>query len=215
MSIKNLYERARLMNISKHIFKTYTIYMVIVSFLMINYSHAVILNTLLHSCIKNQQAALLELEHYLPTIKLTEKRWETEDTRYHECTYWHQSQESLDCLERYRAIEHSLESILVLNSLGDGFIVGILAACCTKMLKSKADKKTIIAVLVGVIAMVLAQKKAMPSVAYIDTYLTRGDHAEIMSTETCAQIVFALFSSGFGYLAANFLIDQFFSGNKN
>ncbi len=163
-------------------------------------------------CIENHKSAFLELQKQLSDISVSS--WtsynctnHSYDTHYN---YWCFTDAARKNLTTYQEAEKTLNNKIMLNAFGDGFLLGVIAACCNKALKGETlNKKLILPILACALGMIMYQNHKLGTVPYFDAELNKH-HTQFENTSfyTVGRIVCALFSASVGYFGTDYTLNK-------
>ncbi len=162
--------------------------------------------------IEQYTSALGALEKYLDQITVIPlTSYNYHDHSYH-ATYHYLSwsDQAKNNLATYQEAEKLLSNKIIGNALGDGFLLGILAACCNKMAKGETlNKKVILPTIACAIAMIMYQNHKLGTVPYLDARLNKYDSQfENVSFYTVGRVLCALAAAGASYLGTNYALNK-------
>ncbi len=160
-------------------------------FLIFTSSNAFFIEASFLQSIENYKNAYNELEKHMDQI--------SPGFIWHIC----KTKASYDSLTVYKEAQGDFRNAILINALGDGFILGGLAACCNRILNGKIlNKKIILSTIVCIIGMAYYKNYKIGEIPYFDNDLKRHANEEIFSIN----LALPLFSSFVGYLGMEYTL---------
>lgn len=181
--------------------------------LLFNTSHAFI-EEAVYKIREHYKTALNALEPYLPDIIVTSHTNYTHDSSGCHTNisydYSFYSKEAETNFATYQNAESLLNNKIMGNALGDGFILGIMAAIGNKVAGAETlNKKIIVPMIAGAIALVLYQNHKLGTVPYLDSALNKYDNQfENISFYTVGRILSMLASATVGYFGTSYTLTK-------
>lgn len=167
-------------------------------------------NASYQSALQQYNQALAEFEKYVKGMRLniwTSYEYRTTTIHY---DYWFPSDASLNSFEQYRAANGRLGSEIISVALGDGFILGVIAASGTRMFGVEStNEKVLIAGLAAAIGLVIYQNSVSPELPYY-SMLDRYDNMFAQASFfTVGRIMTVLAGAAAGYFGTHYACDKF------
>lgn len=162
------------------------------------------------NALDNYNKALAEFVKYVEGIRLriwTSYGYKTTTIHYE---YTCPSEASLKSFNAYKSAKVRLENQALGSALGDGFIVGSVAAMCTKLwCVEPLETEALLAGAAATIGLIIYQNSRAGSVPYYDIYLDRYDNMfEQASVFTVGRIFIALGGAAAGYFCTHYTMDK-------
>ena len=177
-------------------------------------SHAFIMEKAVHNLIEQYNIAFNALKPYLPDIIVTtHEHWTYDSSGFHShLTYEYNcpSPEVEMSLAHYQEAEWALNNKIMCNALGDGFMLGILAAVGNKLAGAELlNKKVIVPTIACAIALVLYQNHKLGTVPYVSAGLhTYDNQFDNVSFYTVGRILSMLASATVGYFGTSYTLTK-------
>ncbi len=168
-------------------------------FLIFTSSNAFFIENTFLQAIENYKNAYNNLEKNIDQIKVS--RFYYGGIR--ELRYICKTTESYDSLKAYKNAKESFQGASFINALGDGFILGILAAYCNRTLNGKIlNKKIILSTVACIIGLAYYKNYKIDKTPYFDEDLKKQPNNEILSLN----LLLPFISAFIGYLGMEFTL---------